>query len=67
VPGGLGGLATLARLKAIEPEVRALASSGYSADAVMADPRAHGFVGGLVKPYTIADISAAVAAALKPS
>jgi PAS domain S-box-containing protein len=65
VPGGLGGLATLARLKAIEPQVRALASSGYSADAVMADPRAHGFVGGLVKPYTIADISAAVAAALK--
>jgi hypothetical protein len=33
----------------------------------MADPRAHGFAGGLVKPYTIADISAAVATALKPS
>jgi PAS domain S-box-containing protein len=66
VPGGLGGLATLAQVTAIEPAVRALATSGYSGDAVMADPQGHGFVGGLVKPFTIAELSAAVTAALSP-
>jgi two-component system, cell cycle sensor histidine kinase and response regulator CckA len=65
VPAGMGGLATLARLRDLSPEVRVLASSGYSSDAVMADPAAHGFAAGLVKPYTIAELGAAVQAALR--
>jgi len=64
VPGGMGGRATLARLLALAPGIRAVAASGYTSDPVMSAPAAHGFCAALVKPYTIADLSAAVAAAL---
>ncbi|MBI5532868.1 MAG: PAS domain S-box protein [Deltaproteobacteria bacterium] len=57
VPGGMGGLETLARMREIEPEVKAVVSSGYSNDPVMSDFRAHGFAGVLIKPYQIADVA----------
>jgi two-component system cell cycle sensor histidine kinase/response regulator CckA len=65
LPGGMGGLAVLSRLRVINPEVRAIASSGYSGDPVMADPGAHGFAARLIKPYTIAELSEIVARVLR--
>jgi CheY-like chemotaxis protein len=56
VPGGLGGREVLAELRALDPAVRAIAVSGYSADPAMTDPAAHGFVGKLSKPYAIEDL-----------
>jgi len=53
VPGGVGGLEALARLRAIDPDVRAVVSSGYSDDAAVAEYRAHGFRAVLRKPYTL--------------
>jgi CheY-like chemotaxis protein len=49
----------------VDPTVRAIASSGYSGDAVMADPAKHGFVGRLVKPYTTAELVETVAETLR--
>jgi len=57
IPGGSGGVEALARLRAVQPKLRAVASSGYSVDAVMRDPLAHGFQAGLTKPYTMAELS----------
>jgi PAS domain S-box-containing protein len=57
IPGGSGGVEALSRLRALQPDLRAVASSGYSVDAVMRDPLAHGFQGGLTKPYTMAELS----------
>ena len=57
IPGGAGGLAVLSRLRAIDPGVRAIASSGYSGDPVMARPEEHGFAAQLTKPYTVADLA----------
>ena len=57
IPGGSGGVEALRRLRAVQPELRAVASSGYSVDAVMRDPLAHGFQAGLTKPYTMAELS----------
>jgi CheY-like chemotaxis protein len=53
VPGGLGGRETIQALKAIDPAVRAVVSSGYSNDPVMARYREHGFVAVVPKPYSI--------------
>ncbi|TNF24623.1 MAG: PAS domain-containing sensor histidine kinase [Deltaproteobacteria bacterium] len=65
VKGGMGGLATLYRLRALDPAVRAIVSSGYSTDPVMADHRAHGFAGVMPKPFTQVQLQEAVLAALE--
>ncbi|MHB8835259.1 MAG: two-component system sensor histidine kinase NtrB [Candidatus Methylomirabilia bacterium] len=58
VPGGVGGAKALELLRAIDPAVRAIVSSGYSNDPVMATYREHGFYGVLVKPFQVAGLSA---------
>ena len=56
VPEGIGGRETMTRLLEIDPEVKAIVSSGYSTDPVMANYREHGFSGVAVKPYRLADL-----------
>jgi PAS domain S-box-containing protein len=64
VPGGMGGLEAVARLREIDPEVRAIVSSGYSSDPVLAKYRAHGFCGVIAKPYQMDDFTRVLRAAL---
>jgi PAS domain S-box-containing protein len=56
IRGGMGGAETLRRLLEIDPGARAVVSSGYAADGVIADYRAHGFKAALAKPYTLAGL-----------
>ena len=58
IPGGMGGLETLHRLRAIDPQVKALISSGYANNPVMADWAYYGFRGVVAKPYTMAQLQA---------
>ena len=60
VPGGMGGKDALAELLKSDPGIRAIASSGYSNDPVMANPRSYGFCASLPKPYDIPDLVKAV-------
>jgi signal transduction histidine kinase/CheY-like chemotaxis protein len=65
VRGGMGGRETLQRLLEIDPSLRAIVSSGYSTDPVVANYRAHGFCGSLPKPYRLEQLSRALDAALE--
>ncbi len=58
IPGGMGGRETLQQLKRINPAIKAIVSSGYSTDAIMAAPGEFGFVGVVGKPYRPADLLA---------
>ena len=57
IPGGMGGKECIVRLRALDPAVRAIVSSGYSNDPVMAEPTKHGFRGVITKPYQLKELS----------
>lgn len=57
IPGGLGGKETISRLHEIDPFVKAVVSSGYSTDPIVANFRQYGFAGILTKPYTATEMS----------
>jgi DNA-binding NarL/FixJ family response regulator len=57
VPGGMGGREALKRLREIDPHIKAIVSSGYSNDPIMADFRKHGFSGIVTKPFRVKDLS----------
>ena len=53
VQNGMGGKETIKHLLQLDQRVKAIVSSGYSHDPVMANFRDYGFLGVLAKPYTI--------------
>ena len=57
IPGGMGGKEAIRKLREIDPGVRAIVSSGYSNDPVMADYGHYGFTAVAAKPYKIHDLS----------
>lgn len=60
VAGGMGGRDALKRLLQIDPDVRAIVSSGYSKDPVMSDFRKYGFSGVVAKPYMVSEFTKVV-------
>ena len=56
IPGGMGGKEAIGRLKEISPEIKAIVSSGYSNDPVMANFKDYGFEAAVTKPYKVKDI-----------
>lgn len=51
IPGGMGGIETIKKLKEIDPNVKAIVSSGYSNDPAMSNLDEYGFKGVIAKPY----------------
>ncbi len=58
IPGGLGGAETIELLRDIDPHVKAIVSSGYSNNPVMANHLHFGFRGVLAKPYDLRRLGA---------
>jgi two-component system cell cycle sensor histidine kinase/response regulator CckA len=57
VPGDIGGIEVLRRIKEINSKVKVIVSSGYSNDPAMANFKSYGFSNVLTKPYRILDMS----------
>ena len=57
IPGGMGGKEAIKRLAAIDHNVKAIVSSGYSNDPIMANYRNYGFCNMLVKPFQIQELA----------
>lgn len=57
VPGGMGGFEAFKEIKAIDPNVMAIVSSGYSHTESIEQCKKEGFKGALSKPYVLSDLS----------
>jgi two-component system cell cycle sensor histidine kinase/response regulator CckA len=57
IPGGMGGRETIEELLKIDPAVKAIVSSGYSEDPVLANHLKYGFRAVLNKPYRLQEMS----------
>ncbi len=64
VRGGMGGIDALNAIRKMDPDVKALVSSGYTDAAAIADYRRFGFSGVMPKPYTADALVAAMRQAL---
>lgn len=51
IPGGMGGKETVKKLLCIDPRAKAIVSSGYSQDPIVANYQDYGFCGAIGKPY----------------
>lgn len=60
LPGDIGGEEVIKELIKIDPEIKAIVSSGYSNDPVMSNFKEYGFKAVVPKPYRINDLSAAL-------
>jgi nitrogen-specific signal transduction histidine kinase/ActR/RegA family two-component response regulator len=56
IPGGMGGKEAIKELIKIDPDVKAIVSSGYSTDPIMADAWKYGFSAVMTKPYSISEM-----------
>ncbi len=65
IPGGMGGKETVTKLKLIDPHLKAIVSSGYSNDPVLAEYRQYGFLGIIPKPFKMSQLSEEVSRVLK--
>ncbi len=61
IPGGMGGVEAVGRLKAVDPLLKAVVSSGYSTAPAMAHYREYGFDAVVAKPYTVSELRSVLA------
>ena len=66
IPGGMGGAEAIGRLREIDPGVRAIVSSGYSNDTVVANFQNFGFCAFLPKPYDTRTLARVIEQAVTP-
>ena len=57
LPGGQGGNDLIQQIRAIDPEVKAVISSGYLNHPVMTNFKNYGFDAAICKPFRISELS----------
>jgi PAS domain S-box-containing protein len=66
IPGGMGGVEAVSRLREFDPDARVLVVSGYADSGVLSDYEQHGFDALLPKPFSLRDLAVALSSLLKP-
>jgi len=66
MPGDLGGLKVLGKLKEIDPQIKAIVASGYSNDPVLSDPQRYGFALAVTKPFESSSLIQAIKDVTRP-
>jgi len=56
IPEGMGGIETVIRLKEIDPDVRAIATTGHFQDCLTDEYKNYGFLEILPKPFTLKEL-----------
>ena len=56
IPGGMGGKEAMEEMRKMNPSLKALVSSGYSNDPIMANYQSYGFCGVIGKPFRYEDL-----------
>lgn len=67
LPEGLSGAETISQLRAIDPFIRAIVSSGQTHDPILTRFEDYGFTDRITKPYQLRDLVAKVASVLNSS
>jgi two-component system cell cycle sensor histidine kinase/response regulator CckA len=65
IRGGMGGVATIEKLRDIDPHVTAIICSGYSDEAALSQFLTYGFRGALPKPFTRSELADVLQRALQ--
>jgi two-component system, cell cycle sensor histidine kinase and response regulator CckA len=60
IPGGMGGKEAINKLLEIDPGIKAIVSSGYSDDPILANFQKYGFKGMMPKPFESQSLSKAL-------
>ena len=66
IPGGMGGVEAMSRIRLIDPAARGIVASGYSGDPVVASYREYGFLAAVPKPFTLQQMAETLAGVLAP-
>ncbi len=56
IPGGMGGTVAMQKILAIDADAKAIVSSGYSNDPVLAHYKDYGFSAAIIKPYELLEL-----------
>ena len=65
VPGGMGGADAIKKLLEIDPEAKAIVTSGYSNNPVMANYKEYGFRATMSKPFNLDEVGEILERTLK--
>ncbi len=61
IPGGIGGKEVVKILQKLDPDLKAVVSSGYADDPVVSNYREYGFFDSLSKPYDLQELQSMLA------
>ncbi|MGM0418043.1 MAG: hybrid sensor histidine kinase/response regulator [Thermodesulfobacteriota bacterium] len=57
IPGGVGGVEAVKKIREINLQIPVFVASGYSKDPVMNDPEKYGFTASIIKPFKISELA----------